>query len=151
MSAPLVLRDIYGAFMRNGLRLFEMDIRSAEMTKYTANCMLATKISFINEIANLMRTPRSRCRTGATRCWRRQSHRHEIPASWGWLRRLMLPKDVRALIRTALDAGRSTRIAASGPTHQRAAKNRMFGKIPAWADLTNRTSTAYGWRVGVRV
>src|SRR5690606_10254921 len=48
-----VLRDIYGVFMRNGLRYFSMDVRSAEMCKYAANCMLATKISFINEIANI--------------------------------------------------------------------------------------------------
>ena len=51
--AETVLRDIYGVFMRNGLRLFVMDIPSAEMTKYAANCMLATKISFINEMADI--------------------------------------------------------------------------------------------------
>ena len=41
-----VLRSLYSPFMRNGLRFFSMDVRSAEMTKYVSNCMLATKISF---------------------------------------------------------------------------------------------------------
>ena len=51
--AEALLRDLYAPFIRNGLRFYTMDIRSAEMTKYAANCMLATKISFINEIANV--------------------------------------------------------------------------------------------------
>lgn len=46
-----ILRELYSPFMKNHERLIEMDIRSAEMTKYAANSMLATKISFINEIA----------------------------------------------------------------------------------------------------
>lgn len=48
-----VLRRIYSPFMKNHDRLIEMDEASAEMTKYAANCMLATKISFINEMANI--------------------------------------------------------------------------------------------------
>ncbi len=51
--ARKIMRDLYGTFMRNHERLLFMDIRAAEMTKYAANAMLATKISFINEIANL--------------------------------------------------------------------------------------------------
>lgn len=47
------LRDLYDPFVRQGNPIFIMDIRSAEMVKYAANAMLATKISFINEIANL--------------------------------------------------------------------------------------------------
>ncbi len=47
------LRDLYATFMRNHDRLIFMSVRAAEMTKYAANAMLATKISFINEIANL--------------------------------------------------------------------------------------------------
>lgn len=52
-TARDIMRDLYGTFMRNHERLLFMDIRAAEMTKYAANAMLATKISFINEIANL--------------------------------------------------------------------------------------------------
>jgi UDPglucose 6-dehydrogenase len=47
------MRQLYYPFLRNHDRLIEMDVRSAEMTKYAANAMLATKISFINEIANI--------------------------------------------------------------------------------------------------
>ncbi len=48
-----LLRGLYEAFNRNHDRLFVMDIRSAELTKYAANAMLATKISFMNELANV--------------------------------------------------------------------------------------------------
>ncbi|HTY20439.1 MAG TPA: UDP-glucose/GDP-mannose dehydrogenase family protein [Geobacteraceae bacterium] len=48
-----IMKEIYSPFMRKSNRLISMDIRSAEMTKYAANAMLATKISFMNQIANL--------------------------------------------------------------------------------------------------
>jgi UDPglucose 6-dehydrogenase len=48
-----VMRDLYAPFNRNHDRVMFMDLRSAELTKYAANCMLATKISFINQIAEL--------------------------------------------------------------------------------------------------
>lgn len=48
-----IMADLYAPFNRNHNRMIKMDIRSAELTKYAANCMLATKISFINEMANL--------------------------------------------------------------------------------------------------
>ncbi|MCB1919446.1 MAG: nucleotide sugar dehydrogenase [Candidatus Competibacteraceae bacterium] len=51
--ATVLLRNLYAPFNRNHDRLIEMDVRSAELTKYAANAMLATKISFMNEIANL--------------------------------------------------------------------------------------------------
>ncbi len=47
------MRDLYAPFTHNRDRMIEMDIRSAEMTKYVANAMLATKISFMNEVANI--------------------------------------------------------------------------------------------------
>lgn len=47
------LRELYAPFNRNHDRIIVMDIRSAELTKYAANCMLATKISFMNEMANI--------------------------------------------------------------------------------------------------
>lgn len=47
------LRELYSPFNRNHDKIIVMDVRSAELTKYAANCMLATKISFMNEIANL--------------------------------------------------------------------------------------------------
>ena len=48
-----VMRQLYAPFLRTNDRFIGMDIRSAEMTKYAANAMLATKISFMNEIANI--------------------------------------------------------------------------------------------------
>ena len=48
-----LMRRLYAPFIHNHDRLIEMDIRSAEMTKYAANAMLATKISFMNEVANI--------------------------------------------------------------------------------------------------
>jgi len=48
-----IMRELYSPFTRNHDRLVTMDIKSAEMTKYTANAMLATKISFMNEISNI--------------------------------------------------------------------------------------------------
>ncbi len=48
-----VMRELYAPFNRNHDRMIFMDIRSAELTKYAANCMLATKISFMNEMANI--------------------------------------------------------------------------------------------------
>ncbi len=47
------LRELYAPFNRNHDKIIVMDVRSAELTKYAANCMLATKISFMNEISNL--------------------------------------------------------------------------------------------------
>ena len=51
--ATKLMRQLYAPFSRNHEKLVEMDIRSAELTKYAANAMLATRISFMNELANL--------------------------------------------------------------------------------------------------
>ncbi len=52
-KADELMREVYAPFVRNHDRLMVMDIRSAELTKYAANAMLATRISFMNELANL--------------------------------------------------------------------------------------------------
>ena len=53
LRAEKLLRELYAPFNRNRDRVFAMDVRSAELTKYAANAMLATKISFMNEMANI--------------------------------------------------------------------------------------------------
>jgi len=52
-KAITIMRELYNPFLQSDNQLISMDIRSAEMTKYAANAMLATKISFMNEIANI--------------------------------------------------------------------------------------------------
>ena len=52
-NTETVMRELYAPFNRNHEKMIVMDVRSAEFTKYAANCMLATKISFMNEMANL--------------------------------------------------------------------------------------------------
>ncbi len=52
-DAEETMRELYAPFSRNHEKVIVMDVRSAELTKYAANCMLATKISFMNEMANL--------------------------------------------------------------------------------------------------
>ncbi|MBT2916370.1 UDP-glucose 6-dehydrogenase, partial [Vibrio anguillarum] len=52
-EAEELMRELYAPFNRNHEKVIVMDIKSAELTKYAANCMLATKISFMNEMANI--------------------------------------------------------------------------------------------------
>ena len=59
-----LLREVYAPFNRNHDKIIVMDVRSAELTKYAANCMLATKISFMNEMAEPRRAARRRRRDG---------------------------------------------------------------------------------------
>lgn len=95
------LKTLYAPFARSREKLIVMGVRSAEMTKYAANCMLATKISFINEIANICE------RVGAdvrdVRIGIGSDHRigyHFIYPGVGY-GGSCFPKDVRALINTA--------------------------------------------------
>ena len=59
-----MMARVYRPFTLNGHPVIFMDIPSAEMTKYAANAMLATKISFMNDIANLCETHGCRCESG---------------------------------------------------------------------------------------
>ncbi len=100
-----VMRELYAPFARSRDKIIVMGVQSAEMTKYAANCMLATKISFINEIAGL--------------CEQVGADVREVRVGIGSDTRIgyqfiypgvgfggsCFPKDVRALIRTARDFG----------------------------------------------
>jgi len=100
-----MLRELYAPFARNREKLMVMGTRSAEMTKYAANCMLATKISFINEIACICEKIGADVRD--VRAGIGADHRigpHFIYPGLGY-GGSCFPKDVKALIHTAREAG----------------------------------------------
>src|SRR5574340_1205186 len=100
-----LMRSVYAQFNRNHDRIVGMDVRSAELTKYAANAMLATRISFMNELAKLAE------RLGADIEQVRQGIGSDPRIGIGFLYAgagyggSCFPKDVKALIRTASDAG----------------------------------------------
>jgi UDPglucose 6-dehydrogenase len=105
-QAILLMRALYSPFQRNRERLLVMDVRSAELTKYAANAMLATRISFMNEIALLSEAVGADIelvRQGIGSDPRIGYHFLYAGAGYGGS---CFPKDVQALIRTAADHGR---------------------------------------------
>ena len=104
-EATHLMRTLYAPFQRNHERLFLMDVRSAELTKYAANAMLATRISFMNELANLAE------RLGADIEEVRKGIGSDPRIGYQFLYAGIgyggscFPKDVKALIRTAEEAG----------------------------------------------
>jgi len=96
-----IMKELYEPFMRKNNRLIVMDIRSAEMTKYAANAMLATRISFMNQIANLCE------RMGADVSAVRDGIGSDSRIGYDFLfpgpgyGGSCFPKDVKALIKTA--------------------------------------------------
>lgn len=104
-EAAAAMHELYGPFARSREKLIVMGIRSAEMTKYAANCMLATKISFINEIATLCEKVGADVRdvrTGIGADQRIGYHFIYPGIGYGGS---CFPKDVKALIDTAHSAG----------------------------------------------
>jgi len=99
------LKRLYAPFNRNHERIVVMDVRSAELTKYAANAMLATKISFMNEIANIAE------RVGADIEMVRQGIGSDPRIGWHFIYPgagyggSCFPKDVQALARTAQQVG----------------------------------------------
>ena len=86
------MRELYAPFQRNHERLQVMDIRSAELTKYAANAMLATRISFMNELALLAETLGADIEHVRNGIGSRPAHRLPVPLSRRRLRRLVLPQ-----------------------------------------------------------
>ncbi len=105
-----VMRELYAPFTRNHDRFITMDIRSAEMTKYTANAMLATKISFMNEISNICE------RVGADVNMVRAGIGSDSRIGYSFIYPgcgyggSCFPKDVQALIKTSKDYGYTPKI-----------------------------------------
>ena len=108
--AKAMMQELYSPFMRRQDHLIVMDIKSAEMTKYAANSMLATKISFMNEIANLCEKVGANIdavRMGIGSDVRIGPHFLYAGAGYGGS---CFPKDVQALVRTAGNNGVSLEI-----------------------------------------
>ncbi|HKP67334.1 MAG TPA: UDP-glucose/GDP-mannose dehydrogenase family protein [Casimicrobiaceae bacterium] len=126
-----ILRNIYAPFQRNRERLLVMDVRSAELTKYAANAMLATRISFMNELANLAE------RLGADIESVRQGIGSDPRIGWQFLYPGVgyggscFPKDVRALQFTAERAGASLQVLHAVEAANEAQKRVLVDKIKA--------------------
>ncbi|ROQ22518.1 UDP-glucose dehydrogenase family protein [Gallaecimonas pentaromativorans] len=104
-EAEKAMRELYAPFNRNHDKVIVMDVRSAELTKYAANCMLATKISFMNEIANLaelLGADIEAVRKGIGSDPRIGYHFIYPGCGYGGS---CFPKDVQALVRTAQQVG----------------------------------------------
>ena len=105
VAAEKIMRDLYAPFNRNHDRMMVMGVRSAEFTKYAANAMLATRISFMNELANLAET------VGADIESVRRGIGSDPRIGYSFLYAgcgyggSCFPKDVKALIKTAADHG----------------------------------------------
>jgi UDPglucose 6-dehydrogenase len=141
-----LLRKLYAPFNRNHDRTVVMDVRSAELTKYAANAMLATKISFMNEIANIAE------RVGADVEWVRQGigsdprigyHFIYPGAGYGGS---CFPKDVQALERTARSVGYDARLLGAVEAVNHDQKAKLFGFVQHYfnGDVRGRTIALWG-------
>jgi UDPglucose 6-dehydrogenase len=128
-DAEQLMREVYQPFNRNHEKIIVMDIKSAELTKYAANCMLATKISFMNEMANIAE------RVGADI----ENVRHGIGSDprigyqfiypgcgYGGS---CFPKDVQALVRTTDAIGYESEILKAVERVNFRQKDKLFGYI----------------------
>jgi len=141
-----LLREVYAPFSRNRDKLIVMDVRSAELTKYAANCMLATKISFMNEMANLaerLGADIEAVRQGIGSDQRIGYHFIYPGAGYGGS---CFPKDVKALIHTAREVGFEPQVLQAVEDRNEAQKAVIFEKIAAHYDgeLAGRTFALWG-------
>jgi UDPglucose 6-dehydrogenase len=141
-----LLRAVYAPFQRNHERMLVMDVRSAELTKYAANAMLATRISFMNELANLadaLGADIEHVRRGIGSD-PRIGYRFLYPgAGYGGS---CFPKDVKALQATAGHYGRPLKILAAVAAVNDAQKKLLLEKITQrfGSDLANKTFAVWG-------
>jgi UDPglucose 6-dehydrogenase len=124
-----LLRSVYAPFQRNRDKLVIMDVRSAELTKYAANAMLATRISFMNELALLaenLGADIELVRQGIGSDPRIGYHFLYAGCGYGGS---CFPKDVKALIRTAAESGRDLKVLQAVEDANDAQKQVLVGKI----------------------
>lgn len=123
------MRELYAPFNRNHDRMIVMDVRSAELTKYAANAMLATKISFMNELANLaerLGADIEQVRIGIGSDPRIGYHFIYPGCGYGGS---CFPKDVQALHRTARDVGYNAELLAAVESVNDRQKVKLFDLI----------------------
>jgi UDPglucose 6-dehydrogenase len=145
-KALAILKKLYAPFNRNHERIKDMDIRSAELTKYAANAMLATKISFMNEIANIAE------RVGADIEMVRQGIGSDPRIGYSFIYPgagyggSCFPKDVQALERTASHYGYEAKILAAVEAVNEKQKDKLFELISRHfgGDLQGKTFAVWG-------
>ncbi|MCE8014960.1 UDP-glucose/GDP-mannose dehydrogenase family protein [Halomonas sp. MCCC 1A17488] len=124
-----MLRELYAPFSRQQDKMIVMDVRSAELTKYAANCMLATKISFMNEMANLAE------RLGADIEMVRQGIGSDPRIGYHFIYPGVgyggscFPKDVQALIRTSDAIDFDAKVLKAVEARNEEQKTTLFQKI----------------------
>lgn len=140
------IREIYEPFSRNRDKIMVMDVRSAEFTKYAANCLLATKISFMNEMSNLaerLGVDIEQVRRGIGSD-SRIGYQFIYPGcGYGGS---CFPKDVRALERSAKDIGYDAKILRAVELVNLKQKEKLFEHISSFYnnDLSGRTFAVWG-------
>lgn len=145
-EAEEIMRKLYKPFLMNGHPIIFMDIPSAEMTKYAANAMLATKISFMNDVANLceiMGANVNMVRKGIGSDGR-IGHKFIYPGvGYGGS---CFPKDVKALIKTAKENKYNMRILNAVEEVNELQKEVLFNKIRTHFnnDLKGKTFAFWG-------
>jgi len=144
--AILLMRALYTPFMRNRDRLMVMDLRSAEFTKYAANAMLATRISFMNELALLAERVGAdieQVRMGIGSDPRIGTHFLYPGTGYGGS---CFPKDVKALIHTGRENGLSLGVLQAVEAANERQKRVLVDKVVArfGEDLTGRAFAVWG-------
>ncbi|MFB0935682.1 MAG: UDP-glucose/GDP-mannose dehydrogenase family protein [Propionivibrio sp.] len=145
-QAVLLMRALYAPFQRNHERLIVTDIKSAELTKYAANAMLATRISFMNELANLAE------KLGADIEMVRQGIGSDPRIGYHFLYPgcgyggSCFPKDVKALIKTASDdAGIGLKVLGAVEAANDAQKHVLSEKLKQrFGDLAGKHFAVWG-------
>ena len=145
-DAIATMRELYGPFQRNHERLQLMDIRSAELTKYAANAMLATRISFMNELALLaekLGADIEHVRIGIGSDPRIGYHFLYPGAGYGGS---CFPKDVTALLRTAQENGLELKVVRAVDEANERQKGVVAEKVSKrfGADLKGRRFALWG-------
>ncbi len=143
--ATTAMHALYAPFNRNHDKLIVMDVRSSELTKYAANAMLATKISFMNEIANLaeaLGADVEKVRVGIGADPRIGYHFIYPGCGYGGS---CFPKDVKALVHTAGDAAFDAQLLKSVEAVNRRQKTLLFAKLQKhFGSLSDKTIALWG-------